>query len=270
MFSDGTMMRRLGWFLLGVLLTIAGMALLVPTFLRHRGDWPFERAFAEVAKEMAIPKDAASVQPPRPINDRRTINQGREVYTGSCAVCHGASGDGHGAFGASLYPDATDLRSHDTQEKSDGQLFWIIKNGLSFGGMPAFAEQYPDDTIWSLVGYTRALAEASTAAPGALAVPTPTSDELAFADPHSTDPSARGAAVYFAQACAQCHGPVGDAPGDLAIGPGRDSVRSAQEFEDMLRKPDAAMPIRSASDVSTQEAQDLLAYIQTFPPYRKS
>ena len=59
--------------LLGVLLTgIAGLAV-APAFLRHRGDWPFERAFAEVAKEAAIPRSASDLKPPGPLSDRRLL-----------------------------------------------------------------------------------------------------------------------------------------------------------------------------------------------------
>src|ERR687885_640785 len=96
--------------LLGALLAALGMLLVLPAFLSHRGDWPLEGALAEVAKELAIPRSASSLQPPGPLDDRRLLAAGREAYTGSCAVCHGATGDGQGMFGAGLYPEATDLR----------------------------------------------------------------------------------------------------------------------------------------------------------------
>src|SRR3954453_10852345 len=192
----------IGSIVLGVVLgmIVAGIAgvLLAPSFLRHRGDLPAERAFAEVAKEMAIPREAAAVQSPKDLTERRTLNQGREAYTGACASCHGATGDGKGLFGQALYPDATNLMERDTQEKTDGQLFWIVKNGLSFGGMPAFGDMYPDDTIWSMVGYVRALSQNPTAA-RPLPIPSPATDDLAMADPHSQDPKVRGQATFMAK-----------------------------------------------------------------------
>ena len=102
--SFGSMLVGL---LLGLVLAAGAAALTLPTFLRHRGDWPIERAVAEVTKELAIPSEAAALQPPRALDDRRTISQGRQAYTGSCASCHGATGDGRGLFGAALYPDAS-------------------------------------------------------------------------------------------------------------------------------------------------------------------
>ena len=229
-----------------------------------------ERALAEVAKEAAVPRDAAEAKPPRPITDRRALNQGREAYTGACASCHGATGDGRGLFGQAMYPDATDLRSHETQEKSDGELFWIIKNGYSFGGMPSFAGRFSDEALWTLVGYTRALAAPGGPSAAPLAIPTPTADDLAFADPHAADPLQRGAAVYAAQACGDCHGPRGNAPGDLAIDPSRKGLASLQTFRDTLAKPDAGMPRYSSQEISDKEQEDLYAFLQTFAPARRA
>jgi len=264
----------LGSVLLGVLLglLLAGVvgALVVPSFLRHRGNWAGERVMAEAAKELAIPRDAASVQAPKDLTDRRTLNQGRQAYTGACASCHGATGDGKGLFGQALYPGATNLLEPDTQEKTDGQLFWIIKNGLSFGGMPAFGDLYPDDTIWSMVGYVRALAQ-NPAAARPLPVPSPGPDDLALADPHAQDAAARGAATYFSKGCAGCHGPRGNSPGDLTIGPDRDAMASQADFVAYLKKPDAAMPVFYPNTIGDREAEDLYAYVQTFnrrPPRR--
>jgi mono/diheme cytochrome c family protein len=251
--------------LLGVVLFGGALALIMPSFLRHRGDWPGERAMAEVVKEIAIPGDAASLQPPGPLNERRTLNVGRQAYTGSCATCHGATGDGKGAFGTALYPDATDLRAADTQEKKDGELFWIIKNGLSFGGMPAFGELHPDETIWAIVGYIRGLAE-NPQANAPLRVPTPSPDDLAFADPHSPDPLARGAAVFMAKGCAGCHGPHGNAPGNTTIGPDRESMASVEALKAQLHTPDPPMPIFYPHRITDQEIQDVYAYVRTFAP----
>jgi mono/diheme cytochrome c family protein len=251
--------------LLGIVLAGGALALLAPTFLRHRADWPFERVLAEVAKEAAIPSDAKSLQPPGPLNDRRTLNGGRQAYTGSCASCHGATGDGKGAFGAALFPNATDLRGADTQGKTDGELFWIIKNGLSFGGMPAFGELYPDDTIWAIVGYLRAMVQ-NPQANQPLRIPTPSPDDLAFADPHAADPTARGAATFMAKGCVGCHGPRGNAPGNLTIGPDRDAMESVEAFKGLLNKPDAPMPIFYPNRITDQEAEDVYAYVRTFNP----
>src|SRR5205823_11475590 len=110
----------------------------------------------------------------------------------------------------------TDLTGGDAREKSDAQLFWITKNGLSFAGMPGFGDQYDDQAIWALVAYTRALQGGQA---GPIPVPTPSAEHLSVADP-AGNPAQRGASVYFAQGCQACHGAVGEAPGELGLGRG--------------------------------------------------
>lgn len=162
--------------LTGIVVGVVGVVLLGglvvgPWVLAKRGDLPLERIYGDFAVSMASRIGGGDRQNPA-TSDRRALIAGREAYTGSCGVCHGATGDGRGLFGTSSYPNATDLRSHDAIEKSDAQLFWIIQNGLNFTGMPGFRDQYSDQDIWSLVTYIRALQEPSRASqPGGAGQP---------------------------------------------------------------------------------------------------
>jgi mono/diheme cytochrome c family protein len=260
-----------------------------PFVLAKRGDLPLERLYGDVAVTIAS-RIGGGNQPNPVANDRRALMAGRDAYTGSCSVCHGATGDGRGVFGTSSYPNATDLRGRDAAEKTDAQTFWIIKNGLNFTGMPGFADQYSDQDIWSLVTYLGALRDPSRApaadtggpgpgpgvpgAPGGppgqpqgrgggpafqLAVPeiaAPTADQLGRADAFSTDPVARGAALYFAQGCHTCHGALGDAPGNLGLprGGGPEAVRA-------IREGRPGMPNYSPTLLTDAELGDLQAYL---------
>lgn len=157
----------------GVVATLAMEAVVVgPLALNHRQDLPLERKFGSFAVSLTARLHAGSQKNPVAQNPR-ALTSGRYAYTGSCAQCHGATGNGKGAaFSTALYPPATDLTSDNTREKSDAELFWITKQGLSFTGMPAFGGQYSDADIWAMVAYLRSLqttpapAAASTAAPG--------------------------------------------------------------------------------------------------------
>jgi mono/diheme cytochrome c family protein len=131
-----------------------------PLVVAKQGDLPLERVYGDVAVSIASRIGGGDRQNPVS-SDRRALSAGRDAYTGSCGVCHGATGDGRGVFGTSSYPNATDLRSHDAVEKSDAQLYWIIQNGLNFTGMPGFRDQYSDQDIWPLVTYIRALQDPS-------------------------------------------------------------------------------------------------------------
>ena len=222
----------------------------LPFALTHRQDLPLERVYGDAAVLVVsriLGGDAAN-----PVaNDPRALSVGRAAYTGSCAVCHGAKGDGRGAFGRSTYPDATDLTG--VTNKSDAQLFWIVKNGLGFTAMPAFASQYKDDQIWAMVAYIRALQRGTATA---LAIPEPTEAQLAAADP-AVSRQTRGAAIYFALGCHLCHGPEGNAPGDL-------SIRGRIETEIVRRGDDRGMPAYGKDVVSDADLADLETYLLRF------
>ncbi|MBI1801938.1 MAG: c-type cytochrome [Chloroflexi bacterium] len=255
--------RSRSWLLLliGVCAGIAvalGLVVFVgmPFALGHRNDLPLERLYGNVAVSIVARTQAGSQTNPLSQN-ARVLETGRNAYTGSCAECHGVSGDGKSAFGQLLYPPATDLRANDTQEKTDAQLFWIIKNGLSFTGMPAFGGQYDDQGLWALVSYTRSLGREARQAIRPVAVPTASAGQLARADPNG-DAVQRGAAVYFAQACHECHGPVGNAPGDLGLRPGE------REAANAIRQGRRGMPAYDQQQLTDAQLSDMLQYLNTF------
>lgn len=79
-------------------------------------------------------------------------------YEEHCAVCHADNGGGDPKFHGIMYPRPTDLRSADTQEMSDGELYWVVKNGVRWSGMPAFGKPGDDDEhAWKSVAYVRHL-----------------------------------------------------------------------------------------------------------------
>jgi mono/diheme cytochrome c family protein len=82
---------------------------------------------------------------------------GKVAYLTSCAECHGAAGDGRGMFGPDTFPPATDLRSQVVRDRSDAQLFAILKNGLGFTAMPGYGGQYKDQDVANIVAYIRTL-----------------------------------------------------------------------------------------------------------------
>ena len=94
-----------------------------------------------------------------------------EHYAKYCALCHANNGSGERTpLGSGLFPKPPDLRASLTQDLTDGELFYIIDNGVRFTGMPAFGtgESTPagDKQLWELVQFVRRL-------------PTLTADEIA-------------------------------------------------------------------------------------------
>jgi mono/diheme cytochrome c family protein len=73
------------------------------------------------------------------------------------ATCHGNDGSGKTQIGQNLYPKAPDMRLPDTQNLTDGEIYYIIHNGIRLTGMPAWGGPGKDDDSWKLVVFIRRL-----------------------------------------------------------------------------------------------------------------
>lgn len=87
-----------------------------------------------------------------------TIADGKEAFSHYCVACHGLDGQNSGVpFADRMSPPVPSLASRDVQNYSDGQLKWIIDNGVAPSGMPGSKGILSDDEIWSIVVYLRHL-----------------------------------------------------------------------------------------------------------------
>ena len=65
-------------------------------------------------------------------------------------------------YGKTMYPRPPNMRQKETQELSDGELYYTIKNGIRLSGMPAFGDPGDDDLdSWKLVAFIRHLPQLS-------------------------------------------------------------------------------------------------------------
>jgi mono/diheme cytochrome c family protein len=91
------------------------------------------------------------------------IDAGKQVFGYYCVECHGRDGQNTGVpFAANLAPPVPSLASRQVQSYTDGQLKWIIDNGISPSGMPASKGTLSDDEIWQLVLFIRHLPPAGS------------------------------------------------------------------------------------------------------------
>jgi len=89
---------------------------------------------------------------------------GKEAFGHYCVACHGMDGQNTGVpFADKMSPPLPPLSSPEVQEYSDGQLKWVIDNGIWPSGMPASKDTLSDDEIWSIVLYLRHLPPAGSA-----------------------------------------------------------------------------------------------------------
>lgn len=135
------------------LLFLVLLFVLAPLALTHKSSGTLETWYGDTAVSLVSRFGTGQAA----ATSQEALTRGHADYESSCAQCHGALGDGKGAYGQSTFPPATDLTSGPARSKSDAQLFRIIKDGLGFTAMPGYASQYHDEDIAALVGYVRSL-----------------------------------------------------------------------------------------------------------------
>jgi mono/diheme cytochrome c family protein len=117
-----------------------------------------ETLVAGRARLLGIPAQGQRAVNPIASN-AEVLGRARAHFADHCAWCHANDGSGETTIGRNLYPKAPDMRQKATQSLSDGQIFWIIKNGVRLTGMPAWgANTKEDDRVtWELVHFIRRL-----------------------------------------------------------------------------------------------------------------
>ncbi len=153
-----------------------------------------------MAKDVVIPIEAESLKNPLPGNDQ-VVEQGRQLYVESCALCHGT--DGHGAtnLGRAMYPPAMDLTSPHVQHWTEAELFWIIQNGVRLTGMPSWKSSLSETDAWKLARFIHALPELNVRA---AARPTAAEKQVTEAKPQQ-EPIRYGRTLYRQEGCFMCH-----------------------------------------------------------------
>ncbi|HEY6640140.1 MAG TPA: c-type cytochrome [Nitrospiraceae bacterium] len=119
---------------------------------------PLEIVVARRIRHLAIPLEQRNAQNPIPLNPD-VMKESLAHFADHCATCHANDGSGQTPIGKNVYPKVPDLRLADTQSMSDGEIFWIIHNGIRFTAMPAWGNSDPaeDKASWKLVHFIRHL-----------------------------------------------------------------------------------------------------------------
>ena len=121
-----------------------------------------ETVVARTFRDLAIPRKARLETNPWKATPE-VLTQAGESFLDRCAVCHGPDGSGQIQAGRNLYPKAPDLRLPQTQNLTDGEIRYIIRNGVRLSGMPGWAKPHDEqnDDSWKLVLFIRSLRELS-------------------------------------------------------------------------------------------------------------
>jgi len=143
-----------------VVAVLTGLALIRQSsgFSAREQPTPMERWVAKKARDMAMPADAKSRMNPVS-NSPEVIADGRAHWADHCYSCHANDGSGDTPVGKNLYPPAPDMRLPATQQLTDGELFYIIQNGIRLTGMPGWGNgtAHDEEDSWKLVHFIRHL-----------------------------------------------------------------------------------------------------------------
>jgi mono/diheme cytochrome c family protein len=158
-------MQKHGFFLAGaltviVIAVIAGgvYVMLARGFSARENPSALEQWMARRARAMAAPADAKARTNPVS-NSPEVLAEARAHWADHCAGCHANNGSGDTEMGKRMYPPAPDMRQADTQQMTDGELFFIIQNGIRMTGMPAWGggSGHDEEDSWKLVRFIRHL-----------------------------------------------------------------------------------------------------------------
>jgi mono/diheme cytochrome c family protein len=159
-------MQKLVWFLVGTITLVVVIAAAGLIFLKTRANGFSARAqpsaleefAAETARKMALPAGAREKRNPI-ANSSDVLAEARAHWADHCALCHANDGSGDNTMGRRMYPPAPDMRKERTQSLTDGELFYIIENGIRLTGMPAWGSGTDKDAqdSWKLVHFIRHL-----------------------------------------------------------------------------------------------------------------
>lgn len=163
-------MYRARWFLFGAVATLAillaaGVIALrqASGFSAHEPPTAFEALLARWMRGTAIPAEAKARANPVPAS-REVFAEARAHWADHCASCHSNDGSGDAPMGRNMYPPAPDMRLPATQHMTDGELFYIIQNGVRLTGMPAWGASgsaHDEEDSWKLVHFIRHLPQLS-------------------------------------------------------------------------------------------------------------
>lgn len=146
--------------LAGALLLAGGLALWIAVangFSTRTAPTRVERLVMRAVHRWSVPSRARDAANPVAYSSE-VWAESRAHFADHCASCHGNDGRGDTEIGRNLFPKAPDMTQAATQDKTDGELYWIIENGIRLTGMPAWGKGGPDDTdTWKLVHFIRRL-----------------------------------------------------------------------------------------------------------------
>lgn len=151
---------------LAIVVAVAAPIYLFGGFLSIAANEPhFEIVTWSLEKiRMASIARHATDKPTVGLEDPAVVQAGAKAFNErGCTNCHGAPGATWAKFSEGMTPSPPDL-AEVAKERTASEIFWVVKHGLKFTGMPSFAAiEVKDDEIWKIAAFVKKLPGVSEA-----------------------------------------------------------------------------------------------------------
>jgi cytochrome c553 len=227
-----------------------------------RGHWAIVEWFLAFGMRNSVELRGLAVQSP-PLDNPNLITLGAAHFHGGCAFCHGTPGTPVSPIAQHMLPPPPDLKA-SMRPWTDGEMFWIVKHGLKYTGMPGWAAIEREDEIWAVVAFLKQLRSMDAAryrdlALGSVHLPSQTGEQLATID----------SSEQAAGACARCHGAENGGPASTLVPvlhgqPAAFLAAALQQYAEGSRRSGIMQPIAAALDA--RDLQRLAEYYAGLAP----
>jgi cytochrome c553 len=174
------------------------------------GHWAITARFLDFAKLRSVATYSLGIRTPS-LNDEAMVIRGASHYETGCYPCHGGPGGGVPPVMAAMTPHPPQLTDGLSRYKPE-ELFFIVKHGIKFTGMPAWPALQRDDEVWAVVAFLRKMPEIGAAEYRRLAY-----GDHAWAPPDLPDRPDRIMPRAVRDICWRCHGVNGTGRGPGAF-----------------------------------------------------
>lgn len=227
-----------------------------------QGHWLFVERFLEFGMRQAVARQARWIEAPS-LDDPDLIRLGAAHFHRGCAFCHGAPGIPVNPIANHMLPSPPDLAG-SMRPWNERELFWIVKHGFKYTGMPGWVAIEREDEIWAVVAFLVRLPKLDAdgyrdLALGNVQLTLQSGAELATME---SNPKA-------ASACARCHGAEGQLPmSDLVPvlhgQPAEYLMSALLAYAEGKRRSGVMQPL--AADLRTEDMRQLVSFYAGLTP----
>ena len=219
-----------------------------------RGHWAVVEWLLQFGMNNSVKRRAWAIEEP-PLDHADLYVLGAGHFHRACLHCHGAPGVPGDLTAQQALPPPPEL-THAAKEWKARELFWIVKHGIKYTGMPAWVVQERDDEVWAVVAFLKRLPELDAEGYRRLAgasAPSQTGRDIAMV----------GRLTELIGACARCHGAEQGRPASGLVPvlhgqPAAFLITALQAYAKGLRPSGIMQPV--AGELQTDEITKLADY----------